>query len=1029
MTLPELFIRRPVLSSVLNLIVMVLGLVAFNGLSLREYPNIDVPVVTVDVTYRGAAPDIMESQVTKILEDSLSGMEGVDVISSVSRQERAQITVTFQLTRDADSAAADVRDRVGRVRNQLPDAIDEPIVSKVEADAQPIIYLAFSSDRHSELEVSDYADRYVKDRLSTLPGVAQVEIYGERRYAMRVWLDRDRLAAYRLTPGDVEAAIRRQNLEIPAGRIESLSREFTITGDTDLRAAAQFAGIVLRRDADYLVKLKDVARVEEAAADDRVRVRFNGVPAVALGVVKQSTGNPIDVSRALYKVIPEITRRLPEGMKVEVAYDTSVFIQASIEKVYAAIFEAILFVALVIYVFLRSFRAAIVPLVTIPIALVGGFAIMAALGFSVNTLTLLSLVMAVGLVVDDAIVVLENIQRHIDEGMRPFEAALRGTSEIVFAVMTMSVTLAAVYTPIALTAGNTGRLFTEFALTLAGTVLISGFTALTLTPTMCARLLRRDAGGKRAGILGAFSLWTGRRLDALTAGYRALLPAILGMRGFIVALALVFGALGGVLYATMPKELAPTEDRGFVMGIVIAPEGSSVNYLDQYTRALGNIYRGVPEATQFFMVSGVPTVNMAISFLRLRDWDKRDRPAQMISGALFPQFMTLTGVLAFPNLPPPLGAGARSQALQIVIQSTLDYAELQKIVDQVMADAGANPKLFGVDSDLKLNKPELRFTIRRDKAALLGLDPGQIGQALQTMFGGAKTTRYQRGIDQYDVIVEVAKDLRRVPHDLTSVYVRSDSGAMVQLADLVEMEEVASPRELNHFAKFRAVTISGNLVPGYSLGAALDYLEKSIRKAGGDRVSIDYAGNSREFRKSASAMLFAFSLALIFIYLVLAAQYESVVDPLIIMLSVPLAIAGALIALFLVGGTINVYSQIGLITLIGLITKHGILIVEFANHGRRRGLSAAQAVTEAAAVRLRPILMTTAATILGAMPLALSQGAGSESRIQIGWVVVGGMGFGTLLTLFVVPCVYTFLSRARAPDPDVIEEKPGGSEG
>jgi multidrug efflux pump len=1013
MNLPELCIRRPVLSSVLNFLIVVLGFVAYNGLSLREYPNIDVPVVTVNVTYRGAAPDIMETQVTKILEDSLSGVEGIDYINSVSRQESSQISVNFQLTRDADSAAADVRDRVARVRSQLPESIDEPIIAKVEADAQPVVYLAFSSDRHSDLEVSDYASRYVKDRVSVLPGVAQVNIFGERRYSMRIWLDRDRLAAYNMTPVDVENAIRRQNLDIPAGRIESTEREFTITGNTDLREPKQFEEIILRQDQNYLVKLKDVARVEQDAADTRTRVRFNGTPAVALGIVKQSTGNPIDVSDALQKALPGIRKDLPEGMKVGVAYDTSVFIRASIEKVYSAIFEAVMFVSIVILLFLRSLRASIIPLVTIPVSLIGAFALMGAMGFSINTLTLLSLVMAVGLVVDDAIVVLENIQRHIEEGMAPFQAALKGSAEIVFAVIAMSITLAAVYTPVAFAGGNTGRLFSEFALTLAGTVLISGWTALTLTPTMCARLLKHEDHSKRDTTISRFSAWLGDFFDNLVAGYRNLLPAVLEMRGFILFLALCVGVFGGVLYTMMPKELAPMEDRGFFIGIALAPEGSSVGYLDQYTRQMENIYRGIPERTMFFMVSGNPNVNQAISFLRLKPWEERTRSAAEISKTVLPQFMMMPGVLAFPNLPPPLGASARSQPLQIVVQSSLAYPELEKIVSQVVQAAAKRPGLFGVDSDLKLNKPELRFDILRDKAATLGIDPAAIGAALQTMFGGAKTTRYQRGVDQYDVIVEVEDDLRRTPNDLTSVYVKAANGSMVQLSDLVTMEEAASPRELNHFNKFRAVTISGNLAPGTSLGEALQFIETEAKKAGDGKIQLDYVGNSREFKKSSTAMLFAFSLALVFIYLVLAAQYESVLDPLVIMLSVPLALAGALITLFIVGGTVNVYSQIGLITLIGLITKHGILIVEFANAQRQLGKSAFDAVVEGASVRLRPILMTTAATILGAMPLALSHGAGAESRMQIGWTIVGGMSFGTLLTLFVVPCVYTYLSRER----------------
>jgi multidrug efflux pump len=1053
MTLSELCIRRPVLATVINVIIIVMGLISYNQLTVREYPNTDAPVITVDTVFRGASAEIMESQITKVMEDALSGLEGIDYMSSVSRQERSQVTLTFKLDRAVDAAAADVRDRVSRVRGNLPDEIEEPIISKVEADAQPIIFLSFSSDRHSDLEVTDYAERYVQDRLRSLPGVAEVRLFGDRRYAMRIWIDRDRLAAYKLTPADIEQAIRRQNVEIPAGRVESTEREFTVSGETDLKTPEQFGDIVLRDDNGYLVKIKDVARVALGAEQERSRVRYDGKPAVAMGVVKQSTGNPIDVSDALDAVLPDIRKGLPEGMNVMVAYNSSIFIKFSIQKVFATIIEAIVFVALVVFFFLRSARITLIPLVTIPISLVGAFAVMSLLGFTINTLTLLSLVMAVGLVVDDAIVVLENIQRHIEEGVKPFQAAIQGSREIVFAVIAMSITLAAVYAPIAFIGGNTGKLFTEFALTLAGTVLISGWIALTLTPMMCARIMRGHeetqaseswftrlqadrqrfrmvvTGAVIAAVLICFfmfgwlaaillpallalSWWMSADQDGLRIGYRNLLDAILDMRRFIVVVALVVGGIGVGLYMFMPQELAPSEDRSFFMGIAMAPEGSSVAYLDQYTREMENIYHSMPDALHYFMVAGFPNVNQAISFVLLKPWEERHTPAQAITGGLFPRFMGLPGILAFPVNPPPLGASARSQPISIIMQSSIDYREMEPIVNKVMAAAATNPNMFGLDSDLKLNKPEIRFDILRDKAALLGVDSTTIGLALQTLFGEARVTRFKRGIDQYEVIVQVSDDLRRVPNDLTSVYVRAASGEMVQLADLVRIQEVAAPRELNHFNKFRATTITGNTVPGYSLGEALKFLETEIQKAGGDKIRVDYGGISREFKKSGAAMLVAFGLALVFIYMVLAAQYESYRDPFTIMLSVPLAIAGALITLYIVGGSINIYSQIGLITLVGLITKHGILIVEFANKNREeRGLSPMEAVAEAASVRLRPILMTTLATILGAMPLALSHGAGAESRQQIGWVIVGGMAFGTILTLFVVPVVYTFMAK------------------
>ncbi len=1023
MVLSDLSIRRPVLATVMSLALMLIGVVSYQRLSVREYPRIDEPVVTVETTYKGASAEIIESQVTQTLEDSLSGIEGIDVMSSISRAEKSQITLRFRLDRNVDVAASDVRDRVGRVRSLLPNEIDEPVIAKVEADAQPIIYLAFSSDRHSPLDVTDFADRYVKDRLQNLPGVAQVRIFGERRYAMRLWLDPQRMAAYRVTPQDVENALRKQNVEIPAGRVESKAREFTVVSETDLRTPEEFERIILRDDGGYLVRLKDVGRAELGARDERVSARFNGRSAVAIGVVKQSTANPLDVSKAVTGAFPAIRAALPEGMAVDVGYDSSVFIAKSIDAVFATIFEAIVLVVLVIFFFLRSLRATLVPLVTIPVSLVGGFALMYAFGFSINTLTLLSMVLAIGLVVDDAIVMLENIYRHIEEGVPPFQAALQGSKEIGFAVVAMTITLAAVYAPIGFMTGRTGRLFSEFALTLAGAVIVSGFVALTLSPMMCSKLLKHQT--RHGFVYNAIEAF----LDGMTRGYRALLRLSLRVRPLVLLVGAGVAGLSWTLFSGLQSELAPVEDRGTIVGIAIAPEGATLDYTESYARRMEDLFRAIPVVEKFFLVVGFPVVNQGISFVRLIDWDERDVKQQQITGQLFPRMFGIPGILAFVTNPPSLGQSPVEKPVNFVIQSSLPYDELQKMVDGLLAEARRFPGLTNVDTDLKLNKPELRITIDRDKAAALGVDVETVGRTLETLLGGRQVTRFKKEGKQYDVVVQVADVDRRNPDDIASIYVRgapapaagatgalTTAGTMISLANLVHVEERVAPKELNHFNKLRSVTITATLAPGTSLGAALAFLQEAADRSLPPTAQTDYAGQSREFRESSTGLYFVFVLALAFIYLVLAAQFESFIDPFVILLTVPLSMTGALAALHLTGGTMNVYSQIGLVTLVGLITKHGILIVEFANQLQRGGVPIAKAVEEAAVLRLRPILMTTGAMVLGAVPLANAHGAGAESRQAIGAVIVGGMLLGTLLTLFVVPTVYSYIAR-KAPVP------------
>lgn len=1011
MRLSELCIRRPVFATVLSLTVMLIGLVSYMRLSVREYPKIDEPVVTVETTYRGASAEIIESQVSKILEDSLAGIEGVDVITSISRQENSQISVRFKLERNPDSAASDVRDRVSRVRAKLPAAIDEPVIAKVEADANPIIWIAFSSDKHSALEVTDVANRIVKPRLQTLPGAADVRIFGDRKFAMRIWLDPERLVAYKITPQEVEDALRKQNVEIPAGRIESRQREFNVVAETDLATPEEFENVIVKQSSDakgaYPVRIRDLGRVEIGAQSERSTVRFNGKSAVALGVIKQSTANPLDLSKALRAELPKILKDLPTGMQANFAYDSSIFIDRSIDAVFHTIGEAIILVLLIIFFFLRNFRATLIPLVTIPVSLIGAFALMFMLGFTINTLTLLALVLAIGLVVDDAIVVLENIFRHIEAGMPRTQAALQGAKEIGFAVVAMTITLAAVYAPVAFMTGRTGKLFTEFALTLAGAVLVSGFVALTLSPMMCGLLLKHEEKhGKTFLLIENF-------LHGLTTGYRRLLDQSLQKRWIVMAAFAVVAISGIFLFKTLKSELAPVEDRGVILGVFLGPEGATLDYTDKYASQIENIYAQNPLIERYFVVSGNPTVSQGISFVGLKDWNERTVRSPDIAKSLFPKFMGIPGVMAFPVTPPSLGQSPRERPINFVIITGASYADLQKVTNQFLGELAKNPGLQNVDTDLKLNKPQLAVQIDRDKAADLGVPVETIGRTLETMLGGRQVTRFKQDGEQYDVLVQVSNTERTTPDDINSIQVRTKDGNMISLANLLKVDETISPRELNHFGQRRAVTITANLAPGYTMGEALNFMEGVASKVLPASYAVDYNGQSREFRVSSSSLALTFVLALAFIYLVLAAQFESFRDPFIIMLTVPLSMTGALLALWLTGGTLNVYSQIGLVTLVGLITKHGILIVEFANQLQEQGKDLVQAVAEAAELRLRPILMTTGAMVLGTIPLALASGAGAESRQQIGWVIVGGLVLGTFFTLFVVPTVYTLFAAKK----------------
>jgi multidrug efflux pump len=998
-----------VFATVLSLLILLVGFVSFTRLNVREYPKIDNPVVTVETKYTGASSAVVESQVTKVLEDSLSGIEGVDVITSISRQEQSQITINFVLSRDADSAAADVRDKVSRVRQRLPQGIDEPVIAKVEADAFPVIWLSFSADNLNVLQLTDYANRIAKPMMQTAPGASDVRVYGERKYAMRIWLDPDRLAAYKLTTQDVEDALRRSNVEVPAGRVESKLREFNVTTSTDLQKPAEFRQVVIKSVNGFQVRIGDVARVEQGPQLERTATRLNGKDAITLGVIRNATANPLDLSAAVRAMIPKIKENLPPGVEIEVANDNSVFIDRSIKAVYQTIIEAAILVALVIFVFLRTLRASIIPLVTIPVCLIGTFALMAMFGFTVNTLTMLALVLAIGLVVDDAIVVLENIYRHIEDGMSPFHAAIKGAKEVGFAVIAMTMTLAAVYAPLAFTPGRTGKLFTEFALVLAGSVVVSGFVALTLTPMMCSLMLKHNHQPSW------FDRTMERQLQRLSSGYGRVLVWTLSHRWLVVAVMVAAGIGTFTLLKSTKSELAPLEDRGVILTVINGPDGATMDYTTRYAKAIESMSSKFPEFDRVFTVVGNPTVAQGNVFYRAKPWEDRTKSTLEIAREMTPAVSSLPGVTAFPITPPSLGQAFRERPLNFVILTSDSYQNLSQVVRSFQEELAKNSGIVSVDTDLRLNKPEISMEVDRERAADMGVPVDAIARAVETMMGGRQVTRYKREGDQYDVIVQTAPTGRDTPDDIEHIFVRGRNEAMIPLSALVKIKEVVVPRELNHFSQRRSASITANLAPNYSLGEALAYMDETSKKLLKPGYSSDLNGTSREFVKSAGSLVIVFVLALLFIFLVLSAQFESFIDPLVIMLSVPLSMVGALLALQFSGGTLNVFSQIGLITLVGLITKHGILIVEFANQLREEGMELFAAITQSATLRLRPILMTTGAMVLGAIPLALATGAGAESRRQIGWVIVGGMSLGTLLTIFVVPTMYTLLARRSVP--------------
>ena len=1006
MKLSDLSIRRPVLASMLSLALVLFGVIGYTQLAVREFPDVDPPIVSVSTGLPGANPQVVESAVTDILEEELSTIEGLRTLTSSSQEGFSNISLEFTLDRDVEAAAQDTRDKVARIRERLPEDVEEPVVAKQDADAQPFYWLALSGENYDLLQLSDIGDRLVKSRLQTLPGVGQARIFGERRFSMRVWLSASELAARGLTVQDVESAIRSRNVEVPAGRIESQRREFTVRSLGELKTPEEFGDLVVSSEGGVLIKLKDLGRVELAPEDERSTLRFKGTSAVAIGVVRQSKSNIIAVAEAIHAELPRIQASLPPGVHLTPAFDQSIFVSRSIQEAEETLILAAGLVVVIIFVFLRNLRATIIPGLAIPTSIVATFAIMYFLGFSINNFTLLALTLAIGIVVDDAIVVLENAYRHQEEvGEDPETAATNGTREIAFAVVATTISLVAVFTPLAFLKGSTGRLFNEFGIAVAGSVLISGFVALTLTPMLCAKILRVP---QRHGVLYR-ALESG--FNHLASGYARTLSLALRHRGIVVAGA-VLVTLGAVfVFRSLEREFVPPEDRGWFFSFIIAPEGSSLAYTDEYQRRAEAVQAKIPEIDSYFSVVNIGDgVSRGIIFTNLKDWADRERGAEEIIGEIQGQYFAIPGVLAFAVQPPAFGWGS---PVNFVIQHP-DFAALTKGNDTLLARARQIPGLLNVDSDLRVNKPQLTVSFDRDRAEDLGIPVGDVATTLQVLLGGREVSTFTRANKQYDVIVQLDPHARATPSDMTGLYLRGRGGELVKLEALASVQEGVGQRELNHFNRVRSATLTASLAPGFTLGAAIDSLNRIAAEVLPQGSSTALAGESRELEESGSSLYFAFVLALVVVFMVLASQFESLVHPFTVLLAVPLAVTGALFTLMLVGSTINVYSQIGMILLIGLVTKNSILLVEYINQLKERGMSTIDAALEAGRIRLRPILMTSVATVMGAVPIALGLGAGALSRRPLGYAIVGGMVFSTLLTLYVVPSVYVIFDRALA---------------
>ncbi|MTI44107.1 multidrug efflux pump [Roseibium hamelinense] len=1011
--LSDLAIRRPVLAAVASLLIIVFGIGVLNSIPVRELPDIDTAVVTITTTYRGAAPEVIDTDITEIIEGSVAGVAGVKTISSSSRRGRSRVVVEFEVGNDIDAAANDVRDAVSRVRADLPTDTDEPQVVKNDADSDPVMRLAVTSERLSAAEITDYVDRYIIDRLATVPGVASIETYGGRPKAVRVWLDRRAMAARNLTVLDIERALQRANIELPAGELKSDARQLSVRLDSRLPTVDAFADVVIDRVAGYPIRIKDIATVVSGVAEDDTIVRNNGRTAVGMAVIRQSQSNTIAISEAVRAEIAELEPNLPADMQIEVGSDDAIFVGASIREVVTALFLSLGLVVLVILVFLRSFRATLIPAITIPIALIGTFAAIAALGFSINVLTLLALLLAIGLVVDDAIVVLENIQRRIDRGETPLMASFLGTRQVTFAVLATSMTLIAVFVPLSFLQGQVGRLFVEFGFVMASAVVISTFVALTACPALASRVLSRGSGVSEASGDGDI------RENWFLRGFRSAVTLAVRMPLVIIALAVAVAAAGALVYQQLPSELTPSEDRGVVFVPLSAPQGSTVTFTDQAARQVERISEPLVASgdveTVFTYTGSWGRPHRAFVVLRLADWDNRERSHRDVVRAMIPDMGNITAARGFPITPAGLGLRGSRTPLRIVVSGP-DFESVKEWAAILLERGQENPNLRNLEMDYEENQPQLDIQLDRERADDLGISVETIATTLQTLLAAREVTTYLERGREYPVLVQAELEDRASPEDIDFIFLRADDGeTLVPLSALMSLEVKAAPAELRRFDRLPSITIEGAVAEGYSLGDAITYMEDAAAELLPAEARISLAGQSQQFRETSSGAGFTFALALLIVFLVLAAQFESFVHPLVIMLTVPLGVAGAVFALAASGLSLNIYSQIGIILLVGLMAKNGILIVEFANQLRDEGKGVTQSAIDATVLRLRPIVMTIISTILGAMPLVLASGAGAESRTAIGTVIVGGLLLSGVLTLFLTPVLYSLLARFTKP--------------
>ncbi len=1034
MSLSSTSIRRPVLAIVMSVTIVIFGLIGYDNLGIREYPSVDPPIITVRTAYTGANADVIESQITEPLEKAINGIAGIRTISSASNQGSSIITVEFNLDENLEAAANDVRDKVSQAVRQLPTDIDGlPVVTKSDANSDAILSLTVRSDTKNQLEVSEYGENVIAERLQTIPGVSTVQIWGQKRYAMRIWIDPTKLSSFQLTPLDIKLALDRENIELPTGKIAGDNTELTVKTAGKFETEDDFNNMILKNSGDQTVRLKDVGYAVLGPENEETILRESGIPMIAVAIVPQPGANYIEIADEFYKRVEQIKKDIPDDFKLDIALDNTRFIKQSITEVQETLLIAIILVILIIYLFFRDWLIAFRPLIDIPVSLIGAFFIMYLMGYSINVLTLLAIVLATGLVVDDGIVVTENIYKKVEKGMNPVEAAHKGSQEIFFAVVSTSITLAAVFLPVIFLEGFIGRLFREFGVVLAGAVLISAFVSLTLTPMLNAKLIRKTQKHSR------FYNITEPYFLRLNTNYGNALSSFMRRRYLalvfvVVAFLMIFG-IGSLLQS----ELAPLEDRAYLRLSVTAPEGSSFEYTDKFMFKLVDLMKdSVPEKRVLLTVTapgflGSGAVNTGFSRIVLKDANERERSQQEIADYLTAKTKGFSEARTFVIQEQTISAGGNAARgalpVQYVIQAP-NFEKLKAVLPKFLDEANKNPVFQGVDVNLKFNKPELVVSINREKAGNLGVSVADIAQTLQLAFSGQRFSYFTMSGKQYQVIGQVDRANRDEPVDLQSIFVRNNKGELIQIDNVVDLEEQSNPPQLYHFNRYMSATVSAGLAPGKTIGDGINAMESVSEKILDESFSTSLTGPSRDFAESSSNILFAFLLALLLIYLILAAQFESFIDPFIIMITVPLALAGALLALWYFNQTLNIFSQIGIIMLVGLVTKNGILIVEFANQLLAQGKSKSQAIQEAAEARFRPILMTTLATVLGAMPIALALGAGAESRMSMGITVIGGLIFSLVLTLFVIPAMYYMLSRKKSgvlPDyeeqPLVINEK------